>query len=164
MTEESFFDVGRLHVLASAEDRDRKRTERINAAIQRFRTALRLEEWDIRYDPRWRKRDKKQHAYAYLAPDPEWRIAKIHIDPDVSGDNLDQVVAHEVAHLLAWNLHKMLGETAAKTGPGGQAIIDLMDVEVELLCNRVAFALTGVHFAPRIPLDHEEWGAWAPAA
>lgn len=135
------------------------RTDRITSAIWRFQRDLRLGHWDIRYDPKWSKRMDKD-ASAITRVDPNHMVACVHIDPTVTRDNIDFHVAHELTHLAVWELHQMLGELAAKSGPGGLAIIDLMAVEIERICNRVAHALTGVLYEPVGEKDRKNYAPW----
>lgn len=134
-------------LISDEERRLQERHEHILFAIHRFQRDLKLGDWDIRYDSEWRAKDSKESSARTRIHEGQ-RIASIRIDPEVSGDNIDFHVAHELAHLVLLGLHQMLGQTAAKTGPGGQAIIDWLEQEVERVCNTIAYALTGVTYEP----------------
>lgn len=135
-----------------------KRQRRIHAAITRFQKELRLTGWDIRYNPEWKKK-WSQDSSARTSVHAGNRVASVKIDPEVTGDNIDYHVAHELMHLVIYDLHQMLGQTAAKTGPGGEAIIDWMAPEIERICNTVAYALTGVLFEP-VGKDRAAFAPW----
>ena len=128
------------------------RDERIAFAISRFQRDLRLGDWDIRYDPRWRKKDEK-HASALTRPHSSSKVAVVRISPGVVGDNIDFHVAHELTHLMLWDLHQLFGALASKNGDAGLAIIDRMEDHIERICNQVAHALTGVLYEPVGELD-----------
>lgn len=134
------------------------RTERIESAIRRFQKELRLDDWDIRYDPSW---DGKKHADATAITNPHRaaRCAVIRIDPTISGDNLDWHVAHEMMHLALSDAERLLGNVLAKLGKVGRGVLDTWNEEIERLCNRIAHALTGVVF---IPVDEDSCKVFAP--
>jgi hypothetical protein len=134
------------------------RDERITFAIERFQRDLRLGDWDIRYDPRWSKKDEKE-ASARTRPHSNNKVAVVRISPSVVGDNIDFHVAHELVHLMLWDLHQTAGSLAAKSGDAGLAIIDRMEDHVERICNQVAHALTGVLFEP---VGHPDTKWFAP--
>ena len=133
------------------------RTKRIEFAVARFQRDLRLGDWDIRYDPRWRKKDEK-HASALTRPHSNNKVAVVRISPLVVGDNIDYHIAHELAHLMLWELHQLTGALASKNGDAGLAIIDRMEDHIERICNQVAHALTGVLYEPVGDKD-QEWFA-----
>jgi hypothetical protein len=131
----------------------------IVSRISFYRDELRLGGWDIRYDPHWSEKDGKD-ATALTRISPQYRVAKVRIDPEVSGANIDFHIVHELMHLVLWEFQQMLGQVAAKSGPGGQAIIDLMDVEVERIASQVAHALTGVVFESVGKKDRKAFAPW----
>jgi hypothetical protein len=130
------------------------RGDRITWSIERFQRDLRLNDWDIRYDPRWSKKDDK-HASALTRPSSQHKVAVVRLSPDVTGDNIDFHIAHELTHLMLWDLHQLAGSLAAKNGKAGLAFIDRMEDHVERICNQVAHALSGVLYEPVGALDNK---------
>lgn len=146
-------------LISDEERRHQERHEHILFAIHRFQKDLKLGDWDIRYDSDWKPKWSKDTSARSQVHEGQ-RVASISIDPEVTGGNLDFHVAHELAHLVLLGLHQMLGQTAAKTGPGGQAIIDWLEQEVERTCNTIAYALTGVTYEPVGKWARKTYAPW----
>lgn len=127
------------------DESEHHRSKRITDAILRFKRELKLDSWDIRYDPR-PPQDAENSAEAVVRLNEQ--VATIRIAADVEGDNIDAHVAHELAHILMMDWRNIAFGAIAKAGPENTAVLDILGDMEERICDTIAFALTGVTYIP----------------
>ncbi len=77
-------------------------SDHVHALVARYQQALGLEQWDLRVEVRDGTPDDTTEK-ASCASSPEYRQAVItlHAQQLETGDDLEEIVAHELAHCLA---------------------------------------------------------------
>ncbi len=79
--------------------------------FEKCREALELDRWGISVGT-----EKFEIAYAKASNEsaPEYRLAKIAFDPErlETGDDLQEITVHEMAHCHTWELHTLAEELA----------------------------------------------------
>jgi len=128
------------------------REERIHFAISYYQRSLRLGDWDIRYAPDW---DGSTEDSATVHSNVSSKAATIRLDPDVTGDNIDAHIAHELVHLVLQPYTMAAQNSIAKHGPGVESVLDILSDMEEVICEQIAHALTGITYIPVGPVSRK---------
>lgn len=85
---------------------DAKLPAHIQNLVDEYREPLGLDRWDIRLEVGAMPEDDR--AKAACTASPEYREATVQFDLDrlKTGDDVEELVAHELGHCLLWPLHE----------------------------------------------------------
>jgi len=141
--------------------------ELVVPAVARWKTALGLSGWDIRYDPAW---TSGPDLLGNISIEYESEVAAIRIHPDTPPVAVERIVLHEMLHILFTDVQDAWEEAFNLVGakPRGKAAKGLMSwlatqqyQRTELSINRLVAALLGVPVVVYAPSDTK---AFAPFA
>lgn len=124
-----------------------------------WQTRLGLDGWDIRFAPEWLDEDDGEDANVRFRTDE--KVAVVRIRPKVQGANRERLVVHELVHVLLKDYTELANESVARAGKPGFVVMDVLHDLEEVICNRIATALTGQVW---IPTNKKEKVWFAPFA
>lgn len=135
-----------------------ERTARIISAIDRYQADFRLGDWDIRHDP---DPPHGKGCSAETRYHDSNRVVVLAIHPDVTGDQVERHVIHELMHVVMRDRYMLTHHVISKTGRTGLGIMDRLDEMDERLCELMAEAITGTPWEPLGKVGRKHFSVFA---